>query len=667
MDINLVGKFLQPVVASVVLPTANLKLFGAFVPGTMFNVTPTLSTVFLTLNQVKNSNVAVSTGGDLETKYYTMANNLLQGVIPVMTNTPNLLANAAVNPAVVNAVNGIINNALTNNPVPFGKLIVPFTTFVIIVAMLVSLSFTILLWILLAVINYCCVMDKKRREGSVFCCCNKKKKRRKSYENSRRLLNKVAEDTMDPDLKQTRTCLALNDRTHWIVTGVITFLLPATISLFVVAQFTPAFTAMVTLTNGAGAQPMVANTQDFTLWQFVVLLSGMASGKGLGFFIAFVSGAWPLFRMTLLFFIFIIPVRSTSRTVLRIRREVLMIFEHFSKWSFGFIYVIVGLMAIFSFAVTNGNNQTITLSFQIQPGFAMYLVALFTSYIATYLVLVTHRRSVLVVARKDLEDNDKVSISNVLFARKRKIIGPLITFVVFIVSFALILFGINLNGFNVTYQGALPLALGTRPFTYFNFVNTVVTTTAAGAAIFRALQALYYILGIGFPIFHLILLALLWFVPFSVPLQGLVFSITEITSAWASLEVFLVAILTLLQSLPAVSAILVGPACVALNNIMAGVINPAQAVCLNAAAKVDVGLGLSLTGAFLYVLAANVVIRAGAWVLRYRIRGGIETERRKITPDDSLGSDPDYITPGEESYESAQSYSGSRSSRRVYR
>jgi hypothetical protein len=334
-----------------------------------------------------------------------------------------------------------------------------------------------------------------------------------------------------------------------------------------------------------------------------------------------------------------------------------MFFEHFAKWSFGYIYVLLGIMAVLSF-MSVVNAQNLALSFQIQMGFPMYLVAILTSYMVSYLILTVHRRSLIVVAQKDLEDKEKVAISGIFFSKRLKIIGPLIVFLVFMLSFVLILFGINLLGLNLAYNGNLGVLTGIngqRPIFIFFLITLIVMPNLNVAPIIRAIQTLYYIISIGLPVIHLIFLAGLWFVPLTVSMQGLVFSATEILSAWSSLDVFIVSFLVLLGQLPLVSTLVSGQACVGLAGLIA---NP-QAACYVVTPTLMSGVYVSLVGALLYVIVANIIIRAGAYVIRYRISGGIETERRKVAPDpDSFGSESSYGTPPEESYESAISNSG---------
>jgi len=247
-------------------------------------------------------------------------------------------------------------------------------------------------------------------------------------------------------------------------------------------------------------------------------------------------------------------------------------------------------------------------------------------------------------------------------------------------SFILILFGINFPGIFMNYAGTLSLLaqgqLATRQLTFFGLSGFFVTPNLTVAPIIRALMALYYLIGIAFPVLHLIGLAFLWFVPLPVTLQGMAFSFTEVLSAWSSLEVLLVSLVILSNNLQVVANIITGPAmnaCVGLQNLVAAAGITPQAVCLGVATRIDPGTIVSMIGAFLYVIAANIILRIGTYVISYRIRGGIETERRKVAPDDSFGSDPDYGTPPEESYESAQSYSfGNKStnksrSSRLYR
>jgi len=292
-------------------------------------------------------------------------------------------------------------------------------------------------------------------------------------------------------------------------------------------------------------------------------------------------------------------------------------------------------------------------------------------------VLIAHRRSILVIARKDLEDNEKLSISNIFFKRF-KIIGPVIIFLVFMLSFILILFGINFPGIFVAYTGTLGQLLTQglllpRQLTFFGLTGSFVIPNPTVLPIIHSLMALYYIIGIAFPVLHLIGLAFLWFVPLPVTLQGMAFSFTEVLAAWSSLEVLLVSLVVLANNIQAVANIVTGGmmSCAGLQALVTAMGLQPAAQCFGVASRIDPGTIVSLIGAFLYVIAANIILRIGTYVISYRIRGGIETERRKVAPDDSFGSDPDYGTPPEESYESAQSYSfgntnKSRSSR-LYR
>jgi len=296
-------------------------------------------------------------------------------------------------------------------------------------------------------------------------------------------------------------------------------------------------------------------------------------------------------------------------------------------------------------------------------------VALFTSYVVTYLILSVNRRSLLVVAQKDLEDKAKASLSNIFFSKRLRILGPLIVFLVFMVAFVLILFGINFPGFNAQYTGnlatvATAAALTVRQTTYFFLPTFYVLLNPITVPVIRAIQALYYIIAIGLPVIHLIFLAALWVVPLSISLQGVAFAGSEIFSAWSSLEVFLISFIALLAQLPVVSQLLAGLSCAGVNNAIAGTTAATPALCFTVFGQPAIGTYLSLVGALLYVIAANIILRIGDYVIRYRVSGGIETERRKVAPEDSIGSEAEYGTPPEESYESAQSsYNKSRSSR----
>jgi len=321
---------------------------------------------------------------------------------------------------------------------------------------------------------------------------------------------------------------------------------------------------------------------------------------------------------------------------------------------------------VFSFMVTN-NGLTLTLSFQIQSGFALYLVALFTSYLATYLILTVQRRTVLKIAPKDLEDTERISISGIFFEKRLVIIGPLLVFLVHLISFLLILFGINLTAIKIFFGGTLQQLLTQIQFiptSIFLLLNNVITPTPVILGITQAVRALFYIVVIAFPIIHILLLAFLWFVPLPITYQGTAFTITEIFSAWSSLDVFIISFEALITSLPVVAQLVAGQACAGLANF----INfPPQAQCLTTVSAVDAGISLTIIGSIVYVVAANVILRIATNVIQYRIRGGVETEKRKFQPDnDAIGSDGDYGTAPEESYESAQSYSfGSKNNRSI--
>jgi len=238
-------------------------------------------------------------------------------------------------------------------------------------------------------------------------------------------------------------------------------------------------------------------------------------------------------------------------------------------------------------------------------------------------------------------------------------------------SFILILFGINFNGFTEAYAGTLTMIvqqnLTPRMYTLFGLTNTFVAPAPAAVTtpIIHAVMALYYIVGIALPVIHILFLAMVWFVPLPIASQGIAFAVTEIMAAWSSLEVFIISLLALVPSLNVVALLVTGNTCVNLVGLLGG--QAPQATCLTVTSTLNPGIFLSLVGAIFYVIAANIILRVGIYVIRFRVRGGIETERRKVAPDDSFGSDPEYGTPPEESYESAQSYSFGNSRSSMYR
>jgi hypothetical protein len=277
------------------------------------------------------------------------------------------------------------------------------------------------------------------------------------------------------------------------------------------------------------------------------------------------------------------------------------------------------------------------------------------------MVLTLQRRTVLKVAPKDLEDTEKISISNIFFEDRFTFFGPLLVFFVHLAALLLILFGINQIIAVVNYAGNLVTiaqkANAISP-TFFNLLNNIFSPNPAILGITNAVKALYYLLVIIFPILHLIMLAFLWFAPLPFTFQSTVFTITEIFSAWSTLEVFAISTSVLISQLTVVAGLVVGTAgqaCSSLANLNPGAM---PLPCLTTAPAADAGLSLSIIGGVVYVLAANGILRIANRVIQFRIRGGVETERRRIVPnEDSIGSDRDYVSAPEESYESAQSYS----------
>ena len=127
-----------------------------------------------------------------------------------------------------------------------------------------------------------------------------------------------------------------------------------------------------------------------------------------------------------------------------------------------------------------------------------------------------------------------------------------------------------------------------------------------------ALQAVYFFFGLGLPLAQLVLLSVLWAAPLKLKAQRALYVTCEVATAWASLDVFMVAIVMALFEISQFAAFMVGDKCDGLNKLLKKHLDGAldgDDVCFDVTTKLSGGSALLVPAAIISGVGGIFLLR----------------------------------------------------------
>ena len=301
----------------------------------------------------------------------------------------------------------------------------------------------------------------------------------------------------------------------------------------------------------------------------------------LSILIAAASGGWPYLKLALCMVVWLLPRKHLD---LQGRNRFLNILEQTGKWSLIDTYVLVMMCVSFHFQL----NQFVPVGgadVVVEPGWGFYgfLLATMISMSLSHFMTYYHR---LATGQYGLLDADtrRMALRSHKFLTRDPTKKPknddgyeprvvtctpsgqmCVVFMLF-VALVLLIVGALATSFSFHFMGAIDIALPQEQvkadYSLISLGVKLPTTqiNENGVGI-RILQIVFYLFAFAFPILQLVCLFILWQIPLTLRHQFVVFVIMEISSAWNSLDVFIVSVIAALVEIRQFAAFIVGSKC----------------------------------------------------------------------------------------------------------
>jgi hypothetical protein len=378
-------------------------------------------------------------------------------------------------------------------------------------------------------------------------------------------------------------CLATHEGLPRGLRALVPLLLLGNVALFISANSAVGASVHLILTVGSDEVIQLPSLFDFSLFNSVQDMWN-AGVYPLSLLIAVFSGFWPYAKLLLMLLCWGAP---PARLPARLREQILMFLDAFGKWSLIDTYVLVMFMVAFHFHVDlaaagapAGTASAVDVVVDPGAGFYLFLGATMLSLLLSHLLLGCHRAAEAGAASPDAgvatalrshQFRDTAAAADSLLPPRAKRLaftpaGQAAVVALLLGSLALLLAGVITDAFAFEFKGAAGAALGVlnhSTTSSFSLVSLgveipdaghtagpaqpyVESTTAAGAAGDRVIQATYFAYALVCPALLLLTLLALWLLPLRRVAQRRVFVLAEVLNAWSAADVFVVSVVAVL-------------------------------------------------------------------------------------------------------------------------
>jgi hypothetical protein len=389
------------------------------------------------------------------------------------------------------------------------------------------------------------------------------------------------------------------------------------VSVFVHANVSPGDAGDFDGKKHRGADPFWSAT--FPIFYFgltsTVREMWQANVKTLAVLVALFSGVWPYLKLLALLLCWMSP--TSGGFSVRKRGSLLMAVDAFGKWSLVDFFVMVLMMCAFYLDLpipvdpepgSHGTpNVKASVNVIVQPneGFYCFLVATIVSLVVGHVILAMHRYVVatekkLISGRDTARNNDtlcpllshKYPISQSLTVGREDLflvtitvkgekapriyaqltaLGKAVALLVLVSSVGFVALGLTRDTMIFRVKGLTGYLLGDAANVRYSMVSVGrrMAYKQADPWGMAFLQVSYFVFGLATPVALIGLVAVLWLCPLPRRLARKLRVATEITSAWAALDVFCVSIAAALLEIGQFAAFAVGSKCRDINYILA--------------------------------------------------------------------------------------------------
>lgn len=371
----------------------------------------------------------------------------------------------------------------------------------------------------------------------------------------------------------------------------------------------------------------------------------------LAILIAFFSGFWPYVKLMFMLCSFLLP--PSILTVSR-REYFLRFLDAYGKWSLIDVFVMVMFTCAFHLHLALAPTLVIDVNVRADFGFFSFLYATILSLVLGHVTLACHRCSVGSTASSDggivssnesntSFDNRKVSTElsasvryDSLFTHKFHVakkyvdktivwdsytddymihvsittFGKIAVICYLGVTFFFIISGTYIDTFKFEFKGLTGLLLGDDAIVNYSFISVGETLPSTNFDYITTIGS-YFAFGLICPFSVLLLTLTICFVPLSTLFQSRLLIALEIANAWASLDVFCVAIIASLLEIQQFAAFIVGDSCDSINEILKKYLDPVldgDDKCFDVIAVLNPEVAVIIIAAILVCATAILVI-----------------------------------------------------------
>jgi len=444
--------------------------------------------------------------------------------------------------------------------------------------------------------------------------------------------------------RKSHSALIMDKRLAWYWRYLLLLVLLYNVALFASATVSVASNVFVYLTIGENVITLPS------LYSFMIVSSVVEMWEAgvwpLSLLIGITSGIWPYVKLVIMFFLLLIPPRFLTPTW---RKRILRILDALGKWSLIDVYVLVLFIEAFRVSIPLGENISFDMAVTAEYAFFAYVLATIISLALTHVFLYIHDE----LEEPAIPENGKMEqllnhnfrYGSLTFVAT--IFGKILVPVLIIITAAGVITGSFVYAFELDWSGSLlgNLLLATsgstsKEFSVVSLLKDIPNTSFNNdsEAGIRTIQVCYAMFVLVIPLLHLFSLLVVWVTPLTMQMQRGGYIIVEILSAWAAMDVFIVALIVALLELQQFAEFLISEQCAGIDQILQTFFPGGTEKCFTVKATLQ-------SGSWILVVAVIVLLCVGYSVMYICNKAIRERKESEIKHLQDTGSMSDFFEP----------------------
>ena len=421
--------------------------------------------------------------------------------------------------------------------------------------------------------------------------------------------------------------LIMDDRLAWYWRYALLLVILLNVALFASSTVSVASSVYVYLTVGASI------TRLPSIYSFMIVSSVIEMWEAgvwpLSLLIGITSGIWPYVKLIIMFFCMLIPPKFLSK---KWRKRVLRVLDVLGKWSLIDVYVLVLFIEAFRVHIELADNIFFDMAVKPEYAFFAYLLATVISLTLTHVMIYVHDS----LEEPEIPENGKMELlCNHKFHRGNErffatLFGKLVIPTIILLTAGLAIGGSLVDAFELNWEGSLIGDLlathggaESKDYSVTSLLMDIPNTSfdqSTGAGI-RTIQVAYSLFVLVIPLMFIVSLAVIWVIPLTMQLQKAAFLAVEIFSAWAAMDVFIVALIVALLELEQFAAFIISDKCDGIDDFLAKINPESPSTCFTVKATLK-------SGSWILVVAVIILFSVG-YTIMYICNKAIHERRDK--------------------------------------